>query len=245
MIVLKNVTKTYKTLTDKTEALRDISFGVSDGEFISIIGPSGCGKSTLLRIIGSLISPSGGEIHIDGLTPIQSRSLGFFSFVFQNPVLLDWRTVTENIRLPNEILKKQTRQPEELLKMVGLEGIGHKYPNELSGGMKQRVAIARALTFDPKILLMDEPFGALDEFTRNELNSQLLGIWNQINVSLIFVTHSISEAVFLSDRIIVLTNRPATIDEIIKVPFDRPRKQKIKDTPEFNEIVKWIRKKLE
>jgi NitT/TauT family transport system ATP-binding protein len=245
MIVLTNVTKTYKTLTDKTEVISGISFDIPDGEFLSIIGPSGCGKSTLLRIIGSLISPSGGEIRIDGLTPFQARSNGFFSFVFQNPVLLDWRTVIENIRLPNEILKKQTRQPEEMLKMVGLEGVGHKYPNELSGGMKQRVAIARALTFDPKILLMDEPFGALDEFTRNELNYQLLRIWDQIKVSVIFVTHSISEAVFLSDRVIVLANRPASIDEIIKIPFERPRDASIKDTDEFNEIVKWIRKKLE
>jgi NitT/TauT family transport system ATP-binding protein len=245
MITLRNVAKTYRSSSDNTHALKNISFEINDGEFVSIIGPSGCGKSTLLRIIGSLISPSEGEILIDGLTPVKARTSGFFSFVFQNPVLLDWRTVTENILLPNEVLKKQSREPEELLKIVGLDGIGHKYPYELSGGMKQRVAIARALSFDPKILLMDEPFGALDEFTRNELNNQLLRIWNQIKVSVIFVTHSISEAVYLSDRVFVLSNSPASIDEIIKIPFDRPRVPGIKDTDEFNDIVKWIRKKLE
>jgi len=245
MITLRNVAKTYRSSSDNTHALKNISFEVNDGEFVSIIGPSGCGKSTLLRIIGSLISPSEGEILIDGLTPVMARTSGFFSFVFQNPVLLDWRTVTENILLPNEVLKKQSREPEELLKIVGLDGIGHKYPYELSGGMKQRVAIARALSFDPKILLMDEPFGALDEFTRNELNNQLLRIWNQIKVSVIFVTHSISEAVYLSDRVFVLSNSPASIDEIIKIPFDRPRLPEVKDTDEFNDIVKWIRKKLE
>lgn len=245
MIELTKISKTYTSLKDNIEALGDISFTAKEGEFISLIGSSGCGKTTILKIIGNLQEPTSGNISIDGLSAYEARVKQMFSFIFQNPVLLPWRTIIENVSLPLEIVKNGTRKPEGLIEMVNLKGFENKFPNELSGGMQQRVALARALTFDPKILLMDEPFGALDEFSRNELNEQLLKIWEAINVTILFVTHSISEAVYLSDRILVLSSRPAIIEEDFKVPFDRPRNQDIKETPEFQEIVKWLRTKLE
>ena len=245
MIDVKALSKTYSTNNGEVSALSDISFSISKGEFVSVIGPSGCGKSTLLRIIGDLIEPSSGNVTINGHSTKEAREGGLFSFVFQNPVLLPWRTILENVHLPLETVHQATRDPLELLNMVGLADFGSKYPNELSGGMQQRAALARSLTFDPSVLLMDEPFGALDEFTRNELNDQLIKIWAEIKVSVLFVTHSISEAVYLSDRVIVLTKRPAQIGEIVEIPFKRPRTRNIKETNEFQEKVKWLRKKLE
>ena len=226
-------------------AVDHVDLHVESGELFFLLGPSGCGKTTILKIIGDLLSPTEGNISIGGLTTYEARVKQMFSFVFQNPVLLPWRSILDNVRLPLEIVKNGTRKPEDLIELVNLKGFEHKFPNELSGGMKQRVALARALTFDPEILLMDEPFGALDEFTRNELNEQLLILWKAINVTVLLVTHSISEAVYLSDRILVLSNRPSMIEEDFKVPFDRPRKREIKETSEFHEIVKWLRKKLE
>ena len=167
------------------------------------------------------------------------------SFVFQNPVLLPWRKVIDNVNLPLEIVSQQAREPKELLKMVGLNGFENKYPYELSGGMQQRVALARALTFNPKVLLMDEPFGAVDEFTRNELNDQLIKLWNEIKVTVILITHSITEAVYLADRVVVLSTRPSKVMEIFDVSFKRPRKKELKESHEFQEIVTCLREKLE
>jgi len=244
MIDIVGIEKHYNTHTGITKAISDISLTASDGEFIGIIGPSGCGKTTLLKIIGNLINPTRGEVLINGVSTKIAREEGQFSFVFQNPVLLPWRRIIDNVFLPLEILKRKTRDPHQLLNLVGLKGFEEKYPHELSGGMQQRVALARALTFDPKVLLLDEPFGALDEFTRNELNKLLLDICYRIRVNVFFVTHSINEAIFLSDKIIVLSGRPAKIEKVISVPFDRPRNIEIRETKEFQELATCLRQKL-
>lgn len=209
----------------KLHVLDNISFEVSDGEFISVIGSSGCGKTTLLKIIGGLISPSKGQTIIrdnPSELALKRRDIGF---VFQNSNLLPWRNSLENVELPLEIIGKDNSSlsnPKKLLKIVGLGGFETAYPKELSGGMQQRVAIARALTFEPLILLMDEPFGALDEIIRNKMNLELLRIWKEEKTTIstiIFVTHSISEAVFLSDKVIVLSKRPAIIEKVINIDF--------------------------
>ncbi len=243
MVEARNLGKTYPD--GKVQALQDISFTVAKGEFISIIGPSGCGKSTLIKIIGDIIEPTEGSVHVDGLNARQARLKGMFSFVFQNPVLLPWRRVIENVCLPLEILHAKARDPRDLLRMFGLEGFEDRYPSQLSGGMQQRVALARALTFDPQILLMDEPFGAVDELNRAVLNMDLARIWQQISVTVFFVTHSISEAVFLADRVFVLSARPARLKEIVPVPFPRPREKQLKESEQFQTIVKSLREKLE
>ncbi len=245
MIELSEVSKSYASEGGGVEALSRVSFSVDAKRFVSIIGPSGCGKTTLLKIIGNLLEPTSGRVTVDGLSAKEARLKGMFSFVFQNPVLLPWRRIVDNVRLPCEIGHKGSREPVELLLMLGLEGFESKYPQELSGGMQQRAALARALTFDPAVLLMDEPFGALDEFTRNELNLQLQRIWSEIDVTVFFITQSIAEAVFLSDQVIVLTARPAAVEDIVAVPFDRPRRPEVRETREFQEIVKCLRLKLE
>jgi NitT/TauT family transport system ATP-binding protein len=245
MIEVQNLGKFYRADNGAIPALENLSFSVATGEFISIIGPSGCGKSTLLKLIGNLIEPTLGSISIDGKSSRQARLDRMFSFVFQKPVLLPWRRVIDNVRLPLEILHCQGRDPYQLLQLVGLEGTERQYPYQLSGGMQQRVALARALTFDPKVLLMDEPFAAVDELNRDSLNLELLRIWREIGVTVLFVTHSISEALFLADRVLVLTSRPAKIDYILNVPFSRSRELSLKETKEFQEIVKCLREKLE
>lgn len=245
MIEVINLGKSYRTANGDIHAIKDLSYSVNRGEFISIIGPSGCGKTTLLKLLGDLIEPTLGSIIIDGKTSRQARVDRMFSFVFQKSVLLPWRKVIDNVRLPLEILKCRGRNPSELLRLVGLAGHENQYPHELSGGMQQRVALARALTFDPQILLMDEPFAAVDEFTRDALNLELLRIWREIGVTIFFVTHSISEAVFLADRVFVLTPRPAKIDYILDVPFSRPRELPLKESKKFQEIVRCLREKLE
>jgi NitT/TauT family transport system ATP-binding protein len=224
-----------------------LNFDIKEGEFLSIIGPSGCGKTTLLKILGGLIEPTSGEVKVHGQpvkTALESRELGF---VFQNPVLLPWRTSVSNVALPSEIvgLKDSKASPKELLRIVGLEAFENSYPNELSGGMAQRVAIARALAFEPSLLLMDEPFGALDEITRNRMNLELLRIWKEGKTSIstvIFVTHSIPEAVFLSDRVIVLSSRPTRIQEIVHIDLARPRKTEMKDSGRYRELIEHVRK---
>ncbi len=241
---IHDVGMVFSTRAREVAALEGLSFSATEGEFISIIGPSGSGKTTLLRIIGNLLEPTSGRVTIDGMSARQARLDGTFSYVFQNPVLLPWRTVLENVRLPNEILHRQARDPLELLRMVGLEATASQYPSELSGGMQQRVALARALTFDPKILLMDEPFGALDELTRNVLNRELVTTWQEIGVTIFFITHSISEALFLADRVVVLSGRPAKVEHIQEVPFPRPREEAIRETQRFQEIVRCLREKL-
>lgn len=245
MIELQAVSKAFQSEDGAVPALAEVTFNVAKGEFVSVVGPSGSGKTTLIRIIGSLLEPSGGTVAVNGLRPEEARRRGMFSFVFQKPVLLPWRRVIDNVRLPLEIIHRETRDPQALLQLVGLDGFQHRYPDELSGGMQQRVAIARALTFDPQVLLMDEPFSALDEFARNALNLQLLKLWTEIHVTILFITHSIAEAVFLADRVIVLSARPARVDEVVTVPFKRPRVTDLKETAEFQELVRWLRKKLE
>ncbi len=241
----EGVGKVYRSKTGPIPALTNVSFGVDEGALVSVIGPSGSGKTTLIKIVGDLVQPSEGVVTIGGASAAQARASGIFSWVFQNPALLSWRRVLANVALPLEVLGVKGRDPLELLSVVGLEGFENKFPRELSGGMQQRVALARALTFNPKVLLMDEPFGALDEFTRNTMQFELLRIWREIRVSILFVTHSIAEAVFLSDQIILLSARPGTVREIVPVPFARPRPPSLKDQPEFEALVRCLRKKLE
>lgn len=241
-VFLCNVTKSYLTNDDGfIWALDNITFSVNKGEFLAIVGPSGCGKSTLIKLIGDIIEPTDGIIRIDNKNPHEARMKGLFSVVFQNSVLLPWRNVINNVKLPLEIMNKETRNPYELIEMVGLKGYEKKYPNELSGGMQQRVALARALTYDPEILLMDEPFGSLDEITRNVMNYELQRIWQEIGGTVIFVTHSIMEAVFLADRIVVLSGRPAKVSHIQEINFTRPRSEELKETPQFYGMVKCVR----
>jgi NitT/TauT family transport system ATP-binding protein len=245
MVEVKNVGQTYLSKTGAVPALHDITFSVAQGEFLSIIGPSGCGKSTLIKIIGDIIEPTEGAVSVHGLTAHEARLKGMFSFVFQNPVLLPWRRVRENVSLPLEILGRKGRDPRALLEMVGLGGFEERYPWELSGGMRQRAALARGLVFDPEILLMDEPFAAVDEMTRSTLNFELLRLWQEIGVTIFFITHSISEAVALSDRVLVLSSRPARIKALVSIPFPRPRDNTVKESAAFQEVVRCLKEKLD
>lgn len=227
------------------QILKNIDFTIKSGEFVAIIGPSGCGKTTLLKLIGGLLNPVEGNILIQSKSVQHAKENRFFSFVFQDSTLLPWRTVIDNIKLPQEITGCPTQDYEYLLKLVKLHEFKNKHPHQLSGGMKQRVAIARALSFNPKIMLMDEPFGALDDITREHLNIELLRIWQNIKNTIIFVTHSLPEAVFLADKVIALSKRPGTIKGIIDIKLPRPRKINIKYTPKFNKIVKNLRRYLD
>lgn len=247
-IEIRNVDFTYCTSREPCHALGGVSFDVYKKEFVSIIGPSGCGKSTLLRVIGGLLNVTKGKILVDGETPSTARKKAKFGFVFQFPVLLPWRDSTDNVLLPIEILRRQKernkKKAKELLSLVGLNGFERRLPGELSGGMQQRVAISRALVFDPAILLMDEPFGALDAITRDKLNMDLLRIWDQTHKTIIFVTHSISEAVFLSNRVVVLSQRPGIVMKTVDVDLPFPRSMEIKDSPKFIELVAKLRRML-
>ncbi|GAC1398793.1 MAG: ABC transporter ATP-binding protein [Chloroflexota bacterium] len=226
-------------------ALSDISLDVRPGEFVSLLGPSGCGKSTLLRLIGDLLRPTSGRLSIKGKSAAQARLDRDYGIVFQAPALYDWRTVARNVQLPLEIfgVPKAERQQRtaDLLRLMNLDEFASSYPWQLSGGMQQRVSIARALSFKPSILLMDEPFGALDEMTRERLNMELLSIWNQTGTTVIFVTHSIAEAVFLSDRIVVMTPRPGKIERIVDVPLRRPRTSTTREDTDFFALVAEVR----
>lgn len=222
------------------EALRDISFEVERNEFVSVIGPSGCGKSTLLRLLSDLLPVNTGEVLIAGEPAVVARRKREIGFVFQEPALMPWRSSLKNVRLPLEVLRRkdaaQKSTSEDLLRLVGLGDFTGKRPDQLSGGMRQRVSIARALTYDPPLLLMDEPFGALDQITRDEMNTELLNIWEQKQSTVVFVTHSIGEAIYLSDRILVLSPRPGRIVDIVEVPLPRPRDPAIKRSREFFDI---------
>jgi len=246
LLSLKNVKKTYRTGGTELEALGDVTFDVFPKEFVSIVGPSGCGKTTLLKIIAGLLPKSSGEIVVDKEDFDITREVGF---VFQKPLLLHWRKVIDNVLLPIEILKKDRKVMEEraryLLALVGLEGFEDRYPGELSGGMQQRVSIARALVHDPKMLLMDEPFGALDAITRERLNIELLRIWQETGKTILFVTHGINEAVFLSDRVIVLSARPSRMIESLDIQLPRPRLQEVRVEPQFGGYALEIYKSLE
>lgn len=234
---------------EEVTALQDVSFDIEKGEFISLLGPSGCGKSTLLRIIADLLAPTSGEITIGGETPEQARKKLKYGMVFQSPVLYDWRTVRENVRLPLQIMHlsraEQDSRISEMLELVGLTAFADHYPKQLSGGMQQRVGIARALAIQPDILLMDEPFSALDEFTKEKLQDDLLHIWRKTNKTIIFVTHSIAEAVYLSDRIFVLSPHPGRLTAIEPIPLVRPRTDSIRNSAQFFELVGRIRNDFE
>lgn len=234
---VRNVSYTYPG-GQAVEALQDVSFEARDREFVSLIGPSGCGKSTLLRLIADLLQPSSGEILIDRAPAHAARRDRSIGFVFQEPALMPWRSSRKNVGLPLEILKRKDRAhgvESELLDLVGLQHFQDKRPDELSGGMRQRVSIARALSYEPRLLLMDEPFGALDQITRDEMNQELLKIWEKTGSTVIFVTHSIAEAIFLSDRVVVLSPRPGRITDVVHVPLSRPRDLAVRRTPEFFE----------
>ncbi|MHB8062226.1 MAG: ABC transporter ATP-binding protein [Ruminiclostridium sp.] len=249
-IQIKNVSMVYQVNNGEAiVALDNVSLDIREGEFISLLGPSGCGKTTLLRIIANLLQPSSGSVSILGQSPKDIRLKRKYGIVFQNPVLYDWRTVRRNICLPMEIMgipkKERTARIDKMLEIVGLQDFGYKYPFELSGGMQQRVGIARALALNPEFLLMDEPFSALDEFTREKLNEDLLSIWKKTNKTVIFVTHNIPESVFLSDRVVVLSPHPGRLSAIVNIDLPRPRKNSIRETPEFYEHIAKIRKSFE
>ena len=226
-----------------------MNLDIYKGEFISLLGPSGCGKTTLLRSIADLQEPTDGTIRISGQTPKELRQQQKFGFVFQQPVLFDWRTVKKNVELPLEIMYQskadRAKRADEMLEMVGLKDFANHFPKQLSGGMQQRVNIARAFGIRPEILLMDEPFSALDEFTKEKLYEDLLRIWRQTNKTIIFVTHNIQEAVFLSDRICVLSPHPGRLSAIVDVDLPRPRTLDMKESAHFNELVLKVRNSFE
>ena len=246
VVSIKGVSKVFGR--GGTVALQDIDFDVERGEFISLIGPSGCGKSTLLRIVGDIIEPSGGTVTVNGKPARRARLDRDYGIVFQSPVLYDWRTVTRNISLPLEMLgwdrARRSKRIKEMLELVELENFGNHHPWQLSGGMQQRVSIARAFSFSPALLLMDEPFGALDEMTRERLNMELLQIWSESGSTVIFVTHSIPEAVFLSTRVAVMSARPGRISGVVPVDLPQPRTAATREEPRFFELVTQVRETL-
>lgn len=242
-IRVEGLFKTYKARTGRITALQDVNLNIADSEFVTLVGPSGCGKSTLLKIVGGLIKPSRGTLFIGGRQRHEpSREVGI---VFQEAVLLQWRTVLDNVMLPVEILGLERRTAREramtLLKLVGLEGFETRFPRELSGGMQQRVSICRALIHNPSVLLMDEPFAALDAMTREELGFELLRIWDADKKTVIFVTHNISEAILLADRVVAMSPRPGRIAKIIEIDLPRPRTIDMEFTPQFKSYSDEIR----
>lgn len=226
-ITVRNVSKEFRLATGTVTAVDDIDLQVPEAGFASLIGPSGCGKSTLLRLIADILEPTSGEIMIGGQPPSAARKAQKIGFVFQDPTLLPWRTVLDNVRLPVQLSRRRDtaggRSPEELLELVGLSGFENARPHQLSGGMKQRVAIARALALRPEVLLLDEPFGALDEITRYRMNIELLRIWEETGVTALLVTHSIDEATLMADTVYVMSPRPGRIAAAVDVPLARPR----------------------
>ena len=246
-IVINDLSVVFKNGSDEkgTTALKDVNLEIKKGEFIALVGPSGCGKTTLLRVIADLVGQTKGTVFINGLTPRKARIGKEYGMVFQSPVLMDWRTIEKNIALPLELLKvpkEQIKQKvSEMLEIVNLTAFAKHYPKELSGGMQQRVGIARALALDPPILLMDEPFSALDEFTKESLHEDLLRIWRKTHKTIIFVTHSLQEAVFLSDRIFVFSPHPGRVTSVVDVDIPRPRSLECKNTPHFTELVSIVR----
>ena len=255
VVSLNHVNKVFGTAAPlrqaqgaRTVALQDINLEIQAREFVSLIGPSGCGKSTLLRTIGDLIPVTDGDVTVNGKSAQAARTGRDYGMVFQAPVLFDWRTVLKNVELPLEVMRvpsaERTTKAREMLKLVELERFEKHYPAQLSGGMQQRVAIARALAFRPGLLLMDEPFGALDEITRERMNAELLRIWHETQTTVVFVTHSIPEAVFLSTRVVVMSARPGRITEVIDIDLPYPRTIETRESRRFFELVTAVREGL-
>jgi NitT/TauT family transport system ATP-binding protein len=238
----------YETADGRVDALSGVDLAIQAGEFVSLIGPSGCGKTTLLRIIADLERPTSGAVAVNGLTPAEARARRQYGYVFQAPALYAWRTVERNVTLPLEVMglpaAERAARAKRFLDLVKLSAFAKKYPWQLSGGMQQRASIARALSFDPALLLMDEPFGALDEIVRDKLNLELLRLWRETRKTIVFVTHSIPEAVFLSTRIVVMSPRPGRIIDIVPCDLPRERGLEMRETPEFLAVAHRVREGL-
>ena len=247
-VELRDVSQVFEAQDGRMTALQDIDLTIQPGEFVSLIGPSGCGKSTLLRIVGDLIQPTSGMAKVAGKTAHDARLGREYGMVFQAPVLFDWRTVEANVRLPLELMgmdrTTRDKRVKEMVELVELGAFMRHYPQQLSGGMQQRVAIARALALEPTLLLMDEPFGALDEMTRERLNAEVLRIWNATRTTVIFVTHSIPEAVFLSTRVVVMSPRPGRITNLVDIDLPQPRNDQTRETDRYFELVTEVRESL-
>jgi NitT/TauT family transport system ATP-binding protein len=248
IVSVRDLQMIFPTPGGQTVALQDANLQIMPGEFISLIGPSGCGKTTLLRLMADLIQPTGGELLVNGGTPRKARENRAYGYVFQAPALMEWRNVLNNVKLPLDVMNtpkaERDSRAREMLKLVGLEKFERSYPWQLSGGMQQRVSIARALAFDPPLLFMDEPFGALDEITRENLNLELLRLWRETGKTVVFVTHSISDAVFLSTRVVVMTARPGKIEGIVDIGLPHPRSDDSREDPRFFEYATQIRELL-
>ena len=248
IISADNLSLTFQTNDGPVHALKDVSLDIEKGEFVSFIGPSGCGKTTFLRVMADLEKPTGGSITVNGVSPEEARRARGYGYVFQAAGLYPWRTIGGNVRLPLEIMgyskADMASRVARVLELVELDGFEKKFPWQLSGGMQQRASIARALAFDADILLMDEPFGALDEIVRDHLNEQLLKLWARTEKTIAFVTHSIPEAVYLSTRIVVMSPRPGRIADVIDSPLPRNRPLDIRDSPEFLEVAHRVREGL-
>jgi NitT/TauT family transport system ATP-binding protein len=244
----RGVSLTFPTADGEVQALSNVDLDIAEGDFVSFIGPSGCGKTTLLRVIADLEQPTAGTISVNGVTPDEARLQRHYGYIFQAAALYPWRTIERNVALPLEIMgydaAQRRERVEHYLNLVNLSGFKRKFPWQLSGGMQQRASIARALSFEPALLLMDEPFGALDEIVRDHLNEELLRLWNQTKKTVVFVTHSIPEAVFLSTKIVVMSPRPGRIIDIIASNFPRDRTLEIRETPEFIKIAQRVRSGL-
>ncbi len=248
VVEIEKLNLIFETPDAPVHALSDVDLTINAGDFVSFIGPSGCGKTTLMRVIADLETPTNGHISVNGMTPGEAREKRAYGYVFQAPALYPWRTVQKNIMLPLEIMglskAEQQERAAKNLSLVNLEGFEKKFPWQLSGGMQQRVSIARALSVEPDLLLMDEPFGALDEITRDHLNEQLLRLWDRTKKTVVFVTHSIPESVFLSSKIVVMSPRPGKIIDIIDCNLPRDRTLDIRETPEFLDIAHRVREGL-
>ncbi len=247
-VSVQGVSKTFGSGADGVQALSAIDLVVDAGEFVSLLGPSGCGKSTLLRIVGDLLAPTSGSVTVNGKSPAQARLDRDYGMVFQAPTLLEWRKVARNVQLPLEVMgmdrAEQERRGREMLELVELQQFADHYPWQLSGGMQQRVAIARALAFRPGLLLMDEPFGALDEMTRERMQMELMQIWRQTGTTVVFVTHSIPEAVFLSTRVVVMSPRPGRIAGVVEVDLAQPRVFETREASQYFAKLNVVRELL-
>ena len=247
-VLARDLSLVFATADTPVTALSQVNLQIERGEFVSLIGPSGCGKTTLMRVIADLEQPTAGSIQVNGLSAEQARLARAYGYVFQAAALYPWRNVLRNVMLPLEIMglpaAERRQRAAKQLELVGLNGFERKYPWQLSGGMQQRVSIARALACEPELLLMDEPFGALDEITRDHLNEQLLRLWERTGKTVVFVTHSISEAVFLSNRIVVMSPRPGRILEVIDSPLPPKRQLDVRETPEFAAVAQRVRAAL-